>query len=82
MMLELDNLWVSVWNSKTYGLRAMPINEALKEINTVIVQEGIPELHVIAVLPTLENCLSYNRSIKRIFKSKPSATVAAEPDRA
>ena len=74
MNLELDQLWVSVWNSKTFGLRAVPINEALKEINTVIVNNGVPDLHVIAVLPALEDCLGYNRSIKRIFKGRPVVT--------
>jgi len=70
--LELSSLWVSVWNSKNYGLRAMPVNEALRDINAAIVKTGTTELHVIAVLHTLEACLDYNREIKKILKMRPA----------
>jgi hypothetical protein len=68
--IDLSELWVSVWNNKTHGLKAIPINEALKDINKVIVDGREPEICVIAVMHSLDSCLNYNRVIKRILKAK------------
>jgi hypothetical protein len=68
--IDLSELWVSVWNNKTHGLKAIPINEALTDINKAIVDGREPEICVIAVMTSLENCLNYNRIIKRMMKTK------------
>lgn len=77
--IDLSELWVSVWNNKTHGLKAIPINEALTDINKAIVDGREPEICVIAVMTSLESCLNYNRAIKRILKSK-SIVVEASPE--
>lgn len=70
MQIDLSTLWVSVWNKNTRGLKAVPINEALKDINLDIVHGRDPQHCVIAVMESLEDCLAYNREIKRILKTQ------------
>lgn len=70
MQIDLSTLWVSVWNKNTRGLKAVPIDEALKDINHDVVTGGDPQHCVIAVMESLEDCLAYNREIKRILKQK------------
>ena len=77
MQIDLSALWVSVWNKTTRGLKAVPINEALKDINHDVVTGKDPQHCVIAVMDSLEDCLAYNREIKRILKTQTSQPEAA-----
>lgn len=77
MQIDLSSLWVSVWNKTTRGLKAVPIDEALKDINHDVVTGRDPQYCVIAVMGSLEDCLAYNREIKRILKTQSSQPEAA-----
>ena len=78
-IIDLSELWVSVWNCKTRGFKAMPINEALTDINQAIVSGQQPDIMVIAVMRSLEDCLDYNRVIKRMLKVKADTLPAVLP---
>lgn len=65
---DISDLWVSLWNEKTHGLTALPIDDALRDVNLAIVAGNRPDACVIAVLNSLEACLSYNREFKRVLK--------------
>lgn len=82
MQIDLTSLWVSVWNKTTRGLKAVPIDEALKDINDDIVHGRDPQQCVISVMESLEDCLAYNREIKRILKTQanqPEASAEVQP---
>ena len=66
--IDISSLWVSVWTKSTLGMKAIPIIEALTEINQDIVNGRDPQITIIAVMESLEHCLAYNREIKRMLK--------------